>query len=259
MSKNLLESARKVRSRLQPALVKEAKAQDDMAYRKNYNPKYPSHIINSIATGRLLFLDNTLQGMIQRFEDEYPECRPQPQDYISTVGIADDAASSISSHTNSLTDHTSSVAQDSLSNSINLHGSDSASDDEYTDARMERSARSSRHNSDVSQAARALSIEEGHMHRMGQKVKRELLSPAGLEDEQGIVIEEAHEPDHLKLLRAKLSTITADELRDSVITDGWESTAQNAIDKAAMLRKMEKEEPEKLREIREKLIEEGRM
>jgi hypothetical protein len=33
MSKNLLESARKVRARLQPALVREAKAADDMAYR----------------------------------------------------------------------------------------------------------------------------------------------------------------------------------------------------------------------------------
>jgi hypothetical protein len=45
MSKNLLESARKVRLRLQPALVREAKAADDMAYRKfplvsSYKCKY---------------------------------------------------------------------------------------------------------------------------------------------------------------------------------------------------------------------------
>ncbi len=37
MSKNLLESARKIRARLQPSLVKEAKGGDEMSYRK-YNP-----------------------------------------------------------------------------------------------------------------------------------------------------------------------------------------------------------------------------
>ncbi|KAK3065756.1 Microtubules assembly and stabilization protein, partial [Teratosphaeriaceae sp. CCFEE 6253] len=46
MSKNLLESARKIRTRLQPALIKEATAGDELAYR------------------RLLFLDQTLQSMI---------------------------------------------------------------------------------------------------------------------------------------------------------------------------------------------------
>ncbi|TVY54113.1 MAP-homologous protein, partial [Lachnellula suecica] len=55
MSKNLLGSARKIRARLQPALVKESRSQD----RANYQ--------------RLLFLDQTLEGMIKRFEDEYPE------------------------------------------------------------------------------------------------------------------------------------------------------------------------------------------
>merc|ERR1712070_894189 len=57
MSKNLLESARKIRYRLQPALAKEATSGDELAYR------------------RLLFLDQTLQSLIQRFEEEYPETR----------------------------------------------------------------------------------------------------------------------------------------------------------------------------------------
>jgi hypothetical protein len=34
MSKNLLDSARKIRARLQPVMVREAKGSDDMAYRK---------------------------------------------------------------------------------------------------------------------------------------------------------------------------------------------------------------------------------
>jgi hypothetical protein len=43
MSKNLLESARKVRARLQPALVREARAADDMAYRM-----FLSSLLNSL-------------------------------------------------------------------------------------------------------------------------------------------------------------------------------------------------------------------
>ena len=43
---------RKIRTRLQPALIKEATDGDEMAYR------------------RLMFLDQTLQSMFQRFEEE---------------------------------------------------------------------------------------------------------------------------------------------------------------------------------------------
>ncbi|KAI9665404.1 MAG: hypothetical protein M1831_001842 [Alyxoria varia] len=56
MSKNLLASARRMRPRLQSAMTREAANEDEMAYR------------------RLQFLDHTLQGMIQRFEDEFPDC-----------------------------------------------------------------------------------------------------------------------------------------------------------------------------------------
>ena len=38
MSKNLLDSARKIRARLQPALVREARAGDDMSYSKSFPP-----------------------------------------------------------------------------------------------------------------------------------------------------------------------------------------------------------------------------
>ncbi|KAF2858222.1 RNI-like protein [Piedraia hortae CBS 480.64] len=54
VSKNLLGSARKIRQRLQPALAAET---DEISFR------------------RLLFVDQTLQSMIQRFEQEYPETR----------------------------------------------------------------------------------------------------------------------------------------------------------------------------------------
>lgn len=61
MSKHLLASARQIRRRLQPSLNK-ARAQpgDESDLRK------------------LIFLDETLQGIIKRFEDEYPDTREAP-------------------------------------------------------------------------------------------------------------------------------------------------------------------------------------
>ncbi|PHH50227.1 HMG2-induced ER-remodeling protein 1 [Ceratocystis fimbriata CBS 114723] len=56
VAKHLLSSARKIRARLQPAL---ASAKDN----------------NSHDVRRLLFLNRTLNGIISRFEDEYPETR----------------------------------------------------------------------------------------------------------------------------------------------------------------------------------------
>lgn len=58
MSKHLLAGARKIRQRLQPALHKARENPgDEMNLRK------------------LVFLDDTLQGIIKRFEDEYPDTR----------------------------------------------------------------------------------------------------------------------------------------------------------------------------------------
>ncbi|KAF4947737.1 hypothetical protein FGADI_10187 [Fusarium gaditjirri] len=61
MSKHLLMGARKIRQRLQPALIKARANTDD-----DHNLR------------RLTFLDDTLQGIIKRFEDEYPDTREDP-------------------------------------------------------------------------------------------------------------------------------------------------------------------------------------
>ncbi|EMT63616.1 HMG2-induced ER-remodeling protein 1 [Fusarium odoratissimum] len=61
MSKHLLMGARKIRQRLQPALIKARANPDD-----DHNLR------------RLTFLDDTLQGIIKRFEDEYPDTREDP-------------------------------------------------------------------------------------------------------------------------------------------------------------------------------------
>ncbi|KAL7784381.1 hypothetical protein V8C37DRAFT_395854 [Trichoderma ceciliae] len=68
LSKHLLAGARKIRLRLQPALNKaRANPSDELNLRK------------------LTFLDDTLQGIIKRFEDEYPDTREHTEDAATQV------------------------------------------------------------------------------------------------------------------------------------------------------------------------------
>ncbi|KHN96358.1 Leucine-rich repeat, ribonuclease inhibitor subtype [Metarhizium album ARSEF 1941] len=67
MSKHLLAGARKIRQRLQPALHKaRAEPGDEVNLRK------------------LTFLDETLQGIIKRFEDEFPDTREALPDAVAS-------------------------------------------------------------------------------------------------------------------------------------------------------------------------------
>ncbi|KAJ4864362.1 hypothetical protein T069G_00892 [Trichoderma breve] len=66
LSKHLLAGARKIRLRLQPALTKaRANPGDELNLRK------------------LNFLDDTLQGIIKRFEDEYPDTREDTEEAVT--------------------------------------------------------------------------------------------------------------------------------------------------------------------------------
>ncbi|KAK8241489.1 hypothetical protein HDK77DRAFT_492163 [Phyllosticta capitalensis] len=184
MSKNLLTSARKIRARLQPALAREARANNDMAYK------------------RLLFLDNTLQGIIQRFEAEYPECRPvsQPLNPLELSNRLANSLSSISSsslrtdadYATAPTSATSTMAGDHLpaesvlaptngpvvNDAASAHtGGDSDMEDYLDEEYLPPLGLRSRHNSDVSLASRAQTLEEGRVHRMGQSVRRDVIRP----------------------------------------------------------------------------------
>ncbi|KAF2470132.1 RNI-like protein [Lindgomyces ingoldianus] len=221
MSKNLLESARNIRARLQPAMVREAKAGNDMGYRK------------------LLFLDQTLQGMIQRFEDEYPETRLQSTD-----------AASVHSSTPSTSPPTSTVP--TLSTSITNAGQESDDD--------EPKALRSRHNSDVSLASRALSLEEGRLHRLGHRVRTEILNasrpPTPHSDQANLSGSLDHHelPDHLLALREKFQNYSGEELRAMTEDMGWEQAFDEIIANAEELRILERESPEEFRRFRESQI-----
>jgi hypothetical protein len=224
MSKNLLGSARKIRARLQPALLKEEKCGDRNSYRMwPGNPTFSSRT-NSLATERLLFLDTTLEGMIRRFETEFPETR-LPSSLISEplpeipdiTRISPSESTDLSASQGLETDHALLEAP--------------GSDDEGGLHPV-----LSRHNSDVSLASKALSQEEGRMHRFGQKFRRDILK-AEDEDTQhiGTNAQEAT-PQHLQLLRAMAADLGGEEIKREIEEHGQDFVLEELENEASELR-----------------------
>jgi len=240
MSKSLLGSARKVRTRLQPALAQEASNPGDgLAYRKSHSLGLVHISIINTRAGRLLFVDNVLESMIQRFEDEFPECRTQ-------AGKSD---TSDSSRANSVTssnsvDHPSEVGtQPSLSGSQALND---LSDDEEQRPRLR-----SRHNSDVSLASRALSMEEGHIHRIGQEVRRNLLRPQTEDHLHGTTGNEPPEHKFIAELRGKLEQMDGEEMRQAALSGTWEAYLEKLGTNKEELKRLQEESPEEYENFKE--------
>ena len=221
MSKNLLGSARKIRDRLQPALVKEATSGDDMAYR------------------RLLFLDRTLQSMIERFEEEYPETRLAPPSPKEAASLA-----------SSLTDQSNLLAS-----SVNMQGTEAttnASDEEdnFDGEEPEIRPTTSRHNSDVGLASRALSMEEGRLHRIGMNMRREVIdSPRSAEpgaDWAPWKQTEAQEKEteRLRKIGERLESISGVDLEKIIDKEGWDNVLEKVGATYDDLRALNEQDPE---------------
>ncbi|KAL8694769.1 MAG: hypothetical protein Q9218_000615 [Villophora microphyllina] len=182
MSKNLLGSARKIRARLQPALIREIRTggSSSMAYR------------------RLQYLDSTLERMIQRFENEYPETR------INTTPFGEN----IKTANNPTTDPTAATApEDTLSPTT------TQDDDDYDFTTALKPALA-RHPSDHSLATRQ-AAEEGRMHRFGQRVRREVLPPDTLDYAHSTTGEEP-QSEHLRELRKRLEGYSGVDIENRV-------------------------------------------
>ncbi|MCJ1401103.1 hypothetical protein MMC11_004315 [Xylographa trunciseda] len=237
MSRNLLESARKIRMRLQPALLREQRNDSDGAYSKFFFGG-SSRVSADEFLERLLFLDSTLERMIQRFEDEFPECRlraskPSP--------VADDALSESGSLPSSFT------------NPFNSEGTDETSlttvdptEDEEGAVRVPMS----RQHSDVSLASRFLTREEGQMHRFGQQIRRDILRPELLDYAHGTTGQEV-EATHLLKLRHQLEAMEGAEIKDRVEKFGPEAVLRELGATADELLLLEKQDPEGYEKFRE--------
>ncbi|KAH2208734.1 hypothetical protein KXW59_008192 [Aspergillus fumigatus] len=181
MSKNLLESARNIRTRIQSALVREDRAGNDANYR------------------RLQFLDFTLHSMIQRFEDEYPETRVKP---ASVVSALQETSSQISGDD-------AAAAPAGSGQLFGMTIDENAVDDDDTD---QYAIRLSRTSSITSLHARAMTSEEGHVHRLGQNLRRDFLSPS-LNQGDGHPSSTSLDESHLEALRNKLERLHEEQTR----------------------------------------------
>jgi hypothetical protein len=177
MSKNLLESARNIRVRIQSALIREDRAGNDANYR------------------RLQFLDITLHRMIQRFEDEYPETRiSAPAEAVPSAPALD------TSSQHSGEDGTSSItAGGNMTNSqLDENGADEEEGEQFA-------VRLSRASSMTSLHSRAMTSQEGHIHRIGQNLRRDFLKPSLVP--AGGDEEEDDNSSHIAALRQKLDRL----------------------------------------------------
>ncbi|KAJ5361403.1 hypothetical protein N7541_002247 [Penicillium brevicompactum] len=177
MSKDLLESARNIRTRIQTALIREDRAGNDANYR------------------RLQFLDITLHRMIQRFEDEYPETRILPQAESTPSIPAPDTSSQHSGE-----DGAGSVNAGNMTSSqiIDENGADEE-DVEYDDRLSRASSMTSLH-------ARAMTSQEGHIHRIGQNLRRDFLKPSLVPDDNDEDLDN-EDSSHITALRQKLERL----------------------------------------------------
>ncbi|KAK7744490.1 Microtubules assembly and stabilization protein [Cytospora paraplurivora] len=168
VSKHLLLSARKIRHRLEPALSK-AKVLADRS-----NSDRGTYY-------RLLFLRNTLDGIIKRFEDEFPETKEATDSGDSAVSVSPpDSTLEKSTTRNSIS------SGEAEAEHIAGHSDGDADEDLDLDLRPGLS----RTNSNLSLSSQALNREEGRALRTGHKFRSgwmtseqyQLLSSAGLEE-----------------------------------------------------------------------------
>lgn len=220
VSKHLLNSARKIRNRLQPAMAKESCSKDLTNYRKTDFKILPSNQAY-IATDRLQFLDLTLQGMVERFENEFPETR---LDSGSTFTLTHTAREN--SDDTRFSSGQKSQKLDMEAVSIEPH----VSDDEGNFVHHSLSRR----NSDVSLASRALGLEEGRMHKWGQELRRSLIKPdEGLQHENSAL---NISPYHLQLLRDMVKEFEGKEIRERIEKEGTDSVIAELSNEASALR-----------------------
>ncbi|KAI1353535.1 hypothetical protein F5Y01DRAFT_55043 [Xylaria sp. FL0043] len=173
MSKHLLATARKIRARLQPALASaKASAKEDL---NNYH--------------RLVFLDQTIEGIINRFEDEFPDTR-QPDD------------------PNEVISEISSTVPESRTTPEPAEVETALSDTEDIETALRPPVRS-RSNSIISHTSKAISEEEGRALRVGHKFRRSFMSQKQfniLNSDEEI----SNNPHHVQLVTSLMEDLMED-------------------------------------------------
>lgn len=175
-----------------------------------------------------MYLDQTLERTIKRFEDEYPESKPKAPGQLS-------AGSRASSYLDDPSGQMSRV----------LSREEGAATSAGEETHLTRSG------SNASLAARALTQEEGRMHRFGQGMRRQVLAPHGQDDAlHGTSANDEPESPHLAALRGKLEVLSGEEIREQVEHEGVDKVIKELGLSAQELASLEKDDPESFAKLK---------
>ena len=173
-SKHLLLSARKIRLRLQPAIDKaRATGSDTQTYRMSppFHPPKRGLLTNQPHhADRLMFLHNTLNGIIKRFEDEFPDTRISPTGGDCAIEIPDSYDDDDQDQDLDLEEAESPNAT-TTQDSSDLTNPYFADTDPDPDAATAITKPLSRSNSQLSLSSKALAHEEARVLRAGHKFR----------------------------------------------------------------------------------------
>lgn len=180
-----------------------------------------------------MYLDQTLERTIKRFEDEYPESRPKQSPSMLSYDS-----------------QTSSYVDPSLSQISRLTSLEEPTDSQPT----QEEVRLSRNPSNTS-LARALAQEEGRMHRFGQGMRREVLRPIGTDDAlHGTSVNDAPESPHLAALRRKLDAFSGEAIREEVEKKGIDRVIKELGINAQELASLERDDPDGFKKLKDAQI-----
>ncbi|KAI1085171.1 hypothetical protein F5B20DRAFT_521206 [Whalleya microplaca] len=209
MSKHLLSSARKIRVRLQPALaMAKASSSKDMS---NYQ--------------RLTFLDQTIEGIIRRFEDEYPDTRQNSSEVATS-------------------DRTVSTGPERTSFSSVEVEPGLLSDGEEAETELRSPSRfHSRSNSIMSHSSKALVEEEARMLRAGHRFRRGLIIKQEHYDLLTNLKNIRNDPNHVQLITGLLEELEEDDpIRKEVEVKGPVRTFQEHREE--LVRRLREKDPQ---------------
>jgi hypothetical protein len=221
MSKHLLTSARKIRVRLQPALSKaKAKPHDDV---QNFR--------------KLMFLDQTLAGIIKRFEDEFPDTR-----------VEGEAASEWGEPEEVELKHTST----SVSAEVEPYPEATVPSDAEDDTELHVRPLS-RSNSMLSTTSRALAQEEGRVLRAGHRFRSGIIKQEHYDLLNSSLEAIGQDPDHARWLGEMIDELGDEDLSKQVKEVGpIETFKQNRDRIQGLLKAIDPDHWERFKESQEK-------
>ncbi len=198
--------------------------------------------------------------MIQRFEDEYPECKLPSLPAESTI------SQSVRLDLDSRASPYADASILSASTETNGLSRTASGEEAFDDADEPLALKLSRTPSNTSLASKALTHEEGRMHRYGQSVRREIAlannNPTVTNDKpsptQTMTSDEARsEASRLRALEERISNMHGAEIahfREKCNNEGVEKALTDLGVTAQELLDMERSDPEAFERFRESQV-----